>query len=127
MIALVVCLGIMLAVNLFELRKDMNTHNHTYTYELSSMELALRDHDYPRLLSMVKENVCKKATTVYDTTEYDAIARFYEAASYYYLYAESGMEDRADQYASKMKEYQEKLSSTRFIEIADEIKLKFTP
>lgn len=123
--AAVLVLGVALAFNLLSFCVRLAGENRIYGYEYIDMQRAMEDGDYPELLNMVSRNRAEGIEPRKDTSEFQAIAAYYEAASLYYAFAKTGDVERAVQMKERLKEAEKGLVSLEFTEAAERIRDQF--
>lgn len=74
-------LGVMLAFNLLSFCVRLAGENRLYGYEYVDMQRVMEEGDYPELVNMVSRNRAQGIEPRKDTSEFEAIAAYYEAAS----------------------------------------------
>lgn len=79
-------------------------------YEVSDLRFELKNKNYPELLDKVSRNEGRGLSTVTDTTEYVAIAKYYQAAIHYKAYQNQD-QDKAEAYLRIMNENEKKIES----------------
>ncbi len=117
----VIGLSLFLAVNLITLIGTISDQNTIYHYEYSDMQWAMEDGDYPELISKVARNRVAGAQTSEDTSEFEAIADYYEAATLYHAYSAQGEEEKAALQLEKKQEAEKGILSREFLEAKERI------
>lgn len=116
----VAVLIILLIRNIESFIDEVTVQDYYFKYEQSDMERAFRDHDYPELMYMVERNQARNLETAVDTSEYVAMAYYYEAMIYYKMY--NGNDDeKAIHWKEKADQYKNQLESARFLEVVKQI------
>lgn len=108
-ITFLIILSVLLVKQIQSFYRYYNTFNFP-GYEASILHQAIEDHDYPSLLEKVSHNEGSSKDTVSDTTEYAALAKYYQAAIYYKAYLDKDQTE-ADKYLHTMTENEEKIKS----------------
>lgn len=122
----VLILGVMLAFNLLSFCVRLAGESRVYGYEYMDMQRAMEDGDYPELMNMVSRNQAEGIEPRKDTSEFEAIAAYYEAASLYHAFAETKDTDRAARMRERLAEAEKGLVTAEFTEAAQKIRAQFS-
>lgn len=79
-------------------------YNRNYYPDETSFLYAVQEQDYPRLVDMMHRNQAAGVKTSDTYEECYAVARYYEAATYYKAYREAGNQKLASEKENIMKE-----------------------
>ena len=120
LICIATVLGLLLIYNIVTLKNDLNQRGFDYASEKSSMAYAVRDGDYPGLMNMIATNISKGCETIEDTSEYVALANYYEAMLYYRMY-QNVDDKKTNEFKERADEYRKQLKSGDLIKAADQI------
>lgn len=123
--AAVLALGVMLVFNLFSFCVRLAGESSAYYNEYGDMQRSMEAGNYPEILEMVSRNRAVSAKTRKDTSEFQAVAEFYEAASLYHAFAKAGDTKRAAQMKDRMEEAEQRLTTEEFTEAAERIRSQF--
>ncbi len=118
-------LGVMPAFNLLSFCVRLAGENRLYGYEYVDMQRVMEEGDYPELVNMVSRNRAQGIEPRKDTSEFEAIAAYYEAASLYHALAEAGETERAAQMTIRLLEAEKGLVTGEFTQAAEKIREKF--
>ena len=118
-------LGGMFALNLLSFCVRFAGERNAYYNEYGDMQRTMEAGNYPELLDMVSRNQAMAAKTRKDTSEFQAIAKYYEAASLYHAFAEVGDTKRAARMKERMEEAGQRLVTSEFTEEAERIGRQF--
>ena len=118
-------LGVMPAFNLLSFCVRLAGENRLYGYEYVDMQRVMEEDDYPELVNMVSRNRAQGIEPRKDTSEFEAIAAHYEAASLYHALAEAGETERAAQMTIRLQEAEKGLVTGEFTQAAEKIREKF--
>ena len=121
----VIGLSVFFAVNLIILAAKIAGQQTIYQYEYSDMQWAMEDGDYPELVSMVARNRALNVQTSEDTSEFAAIADYYQVASMYHAYTVEGDEEKAAAEMEKLKSAEEDIQSQTFQTAKEQIRQTF--
>lgn len=75
-----------------------------YSYDEDSFYWCLESEDYSRMISMYYTNLAEGKEHDKNLQEYYGVAKYFEAASDYKLYLQSGEKDRAERFLNEMEE-----------------------
>lgn len=100
-------LAVVFAAALFSFCREMIDYGRTYTYKEQNFLYSLEEKNYTRMVEMMYDNETAGVLLTPTYKECYAIARYYEAATYYKAYLEAGDEVRA---AGKKEIMNEQLS-----------------
>lgn len=123
--AAVLVLGVMLVFNFLSFCVRFAGGSSVYYNEYGDMQRSMAAGNYPEILSMVSRNQAVSAKTRKDTSEFQAVAKYYEAASLYHAFAEGGDRERAAQMKAWMAEAEQGLVTEEFTEAAEKIRSRF--
>lgn len=123
--AAVLILGLLLAFNLFSFCVRFAGEYRPYHYEYSDMQRVMEAGNYPEILKMVSRNQAISAETGKDTSEFQAVAKYYEAASLYHAFAGTGDTERAAQMKERLSEAEKRLAAKEFTAAAERIGNRF--
>lgn len=123
--AAIVVLGVLLAFNLLSFCVRLAGERSIYYNEYGDMQRSMAAGNYPEILTMVSRNQAVSAKTRKDTSEFQAVAKYYEAASLYHAFTEVGDTKRAAQMKEQMAEAAQGLLTEEFMEAAERIRSRF--
>lgn len=92
------CLGVIIAA--FSMIRSFYYTN--YSYSVDTFYYRLLEEDYPSMVRLYYENEENNVKEEGDLGEYYGVAKYFEAASYYKIYQESGDTVRANYQKEKM-------------------------
>lgn len=104
---MVICGG-RAAFNLYE--------DYSIPYDNQNMESAVQYGDFHRLVSMYHENIANGFEGDRAMKEYYGVAKYYEAASFYKAFTETGDTVRAEREAAKMEQALEEMGGWSILE-----------
>ena len=84
-------------------------------YKEESFLYRIKDERYHEMVRMYHENEAYGKKFGEEGQEYYAIARYYEAASFYKAFSEAGDTERMERYLDKMKEAEEDMGAMAFV------------
>lgn len=88
-------LALVFAAALFSFCREMIDCGRTYTYKEQNFLYSLEEKNYANLVEMMYDNESAGVSMTQTYQECYAIARYYEAATYYKAYLMAGDEERA--------------------------------
>lgn len=121
----VLALGVMLVFNLLSFCVRFAAERDVYYNEYSDMQRSMAAGNYPELLAMVSRNQAMSAKTRKDTSEFQAVAKYYEAASLYHAFEKVGDTKRAEKMKERMADAKKGLATEEFTEAAEKIESWF--
>uniref|UniRef100_UPI0040576411 hypothetical protein n=1 Tax=Acetatifactor sp. TaxID=1872090 RepID=UPI0040576411 len=101
---IIILLAIVMIASLWMLIEEFQYAFTSYYNTESSFVYAMEAEDYGRVVSMYHDNVQNGYEDKKDLQEYYGVAKYYEAAFLYHMYAEVGDTIRADIQKSAMEE-----------------------
>ncbi len=123
--AAVLALGVMLAFNLLSFCVRFAGERSVYLNEYGDLQRWMAAGNYPEVLAMVSRNQAVSAKTRKDTSEFQAVADYYEAASLYRAFQEAGDMKRAARMKERMEKAKQGLITEEFTEAAERIRSRF--
>ena len=89
--------------------------NDSYSYSECSFYYRLEEESYGQMVEMYYCNEAAGVKAGEDMREYYGVAKYFEAASYYKIYRESGDSEKARGYQEKMEQALQEMGELRFV------------
>lgn len=111
-------LGIMcvIVVGALAFAISMFREEYSYHYTADSLYYRLEDEDFGSLVEMYYANEAAGVKADEDMKEYYGVARYFEAASYYKLYAQAQDGAKAEYYQTQMEEARKQMGALSFLD-----------
>jgi len=111
-------LGIMcvIVVGALAFAISMFREEYSYHYTADSLYYRLEDEDFGSLVEMYYANEAAGVKADEDMKEYYGVARYFEAASYYKLYAQVQDGAKAEYYQTQMEEAKKQMGALSFLD-----------
>lgn len=121
-------IGFLCIVLLFSVIKMVQEfmYNYQVSYSANSFQYRLEEESYSNMVRMYYENQAANVKKSAQLQEYYAVALYFEAASYYKAYQETGDTARAQVQQEKMNECAENLGDFAFVRESIDEKLEIS-
>lgn len=122
----VIALTVVFALNLLILVGRVRSRAFSsYSYEVSSMRWMARHHDYEDLLNAVTNNRVTGGKTSQNTSQFEALADYYQAAVLFHAATLDSDEVRAEKYRNAMDALLPLMTEPEIIECVSDLQSRY--